>query len=114
MFRDRKYLDWLQTQHCVITWSRTSEYETVDPAHIGTAGRGLKSHDFECLPLIHHKHLAQSQGEMSQWALDLSNNHMALKEALNAWGMVHYLRYKLGAETNLEIIEKINEIIDAS
>lgn len=50
--KDRKYLDYLREQPCIITGLRSSEYDAVDPAHIGTAGKGLKTDD-EALPLLH-------------------------------------------------------------
>lgn len=60
--RDRKYLDYLREQPCFITGIRGA----VDPAHIGTAGKGIKSGDDEALPLQHAIHLMCHQyGEMS-------------------------------------------------
>jgi hypothetical protein len=38
----------------------------VDPAHIGTAGRGLKAPDFWALPVLHSIHAdMHARGEMS-------------------------------------------------
>ncbi len=61
MYRNRKYLDWLRTQRCLITGRYADESEAVDPCHIGTAGRGVKSPDNECLPLIHWVHQEMHQ-----------------------------------------------------
>lgn len=57
IIRDRKFLNYLRTQRCIFTGRRGSDVESVDPAHIGSAGRGIKSSDDEALPVIHSKHL---------------------------------------------------------
>jgi len=54
--RDRKYLDYLRTQPCLLTGVTGGDYEGVDPMHIGTRGKGLKSADDEAIPVIHHLH----------------------------------------------------------
>lgn len=60
--RDRKYLDWLRTQPCLIEGMRG---ENVEPCHISTMGKGIKSSDDECIPLFHHHHAkAHSLGEV--------------------------------------------------
>lgn len=64
--RDRKYLDWLRTQRCILTGHYGKEYYPVDPMHIGTRGRSLKSSDDEALPVFHELHLkAHQKGEVS-------------------------------------------------
>lgn len=66
VFRDRKYLDWLRGEPCILTGFRANEYEAVDPAHMGTLGRGIKSPDNEALPIRHSLHALASQiGEVS-------------------------------------------------
>ena len=66
MIRDRKYLDSLRSQPCILTGRRGDDYESVDPMHIGTAGKGLKSSDDEALPVTHSMHvLAHQKGEVS-------------------------------------------------
>jgi hypothetical protein len=65
MIRDRKYLDWLKTQRCILTGFFGSDFDAVDPAHIGTAGKGLKSPDNEALPILHSLHVeAHQKGEI--------------------------------------------------
>lgn len=65
-FRDRKWLDRVRDMPCIITGRRSSDAETVDPMHIGTAGKGLKAPDNEVLPVLHSYHaLAHSKGEMT-------------------------------------------------
>lgn len=54
--RDRKYLDWLRTQRCILSGLNASEYDAVDPMHVGTRGKGLKSSDDEALPVLHQLH----------------------------------------------------------
>lgn len=64
--RDRKYLDWLRDQPCILTGWRGSEHECVDPAHVGTRGKGLKSSDDEALPIRHSLHAkGHHTGEVS-------------------------------------------------
>ena len=66
MIRDKKYLKSLRSQTCILTGFRVDDYETVDPCHIGTAGKGLKSSDDEALPICHSLHLEGHQsGEIS-------------------------------------------------
>ena len=65
--RDRKYLDWVRTQACVVT-GRTGESE---PAHLrllGEGGMGMKPGDNLVLPLHHELHRRQStEGEGAVW-----------------------------------------------
>lgn len=64
-YRNRKYLDYLRTQRCIFTGSYGTDAEAVDPAHVGTAGKGLKSPDSEALPVLHSIHQEMhSRGEM--------------------------------------------------
>ena len=66
ILRDREYLDWLRTQPCILTGFHGTDDEGVDPAHIGTAGKGLKSPDDEALPIRHSLHAEGHQsGEVS-------------------------------------------------
>lgn len=64
--RDRAYLDWLRTQPCILTGFHATEFEAVDPCHIGTAGKGMKSPDNEALPIRHSLHVeGHSSGEVT-------------------------------------------------
>jgi len=65
--RDRKWLDYVRELRCLATGMiGHSEYETVDPAHLGTAGKSIKTGDDHVIPLIHHIHLAcHAHGEAS-------------------------------------------------
>lgn len=93
IIRDRKYLDWLKTQSCIITGQYGSDYEGIDPAHIGTAGKGLKSSDDEALPLLHSIHdECHRRGEMTVLRERLPNN--VLRAALRAYAREIYRRWK--------------------
>jgi hypothetical protein len=54
--RDPRYLKSQHDDRCTFTGALTTEQETVEPAHIGTAGMRLKSGDDETLPLCHTMH----------------------------------------------------------
>jgi len=56
VIRDRKYLDYLKTQSCLLTGFSATEDMAVDPMHIGTAGKGFKSSDDEAIPVVHYLH----------------------------------------------------------
>jgi len=78
VLRDRKYLDSVRSMPCIVTGLVTSDHETVDPAHIGTAGKGCKSADNHVLPLIHSEHLKQHAGEHSYWLSVFENDKYLL------------------------------------
>ncbi len=62
ILRDRKYLDWLREQPCLLT----GVHGMTEPAHIGTAGKSLKSPDDEAIPLSFILHREGHQkGEVS-------------------------------------------------
>lgn len=88
MIKDRKYLDWLRSQPCILTGQLGSEYESVVPAHIGTHGRGLKT-DNEALPMLNRLHQQGHQsGEISmirQHAPD-----WLLRDALRAYARMRH------------------------
>lgn len=91
--RDRKYLDYLRTQPCIVTGHRTTDYEGVDPAHIGTAGKSLKSGDDEALPLSHTIHdECHRRGEMTVLREKLPNN--VLRAALRALAREGYREWR--------------------
>ena len=88
--RDREYLDYLRTCSCVISGRRGDD---VDPAHIGTLGRGVKFHDWGALPLDHDLHMtAHQMGELSFWRENLSDDD--LRAALRAWAHEMYREWK--------------------
>lgn len=56
IIRDRRYLDYLRTQPCLLTGFSATEDMAVDPMHIGTLGKSIKSPDDECIPVVHYLH----------------------------------------------------------
>jgi hypothetical protein len=89
---DRKYLDFLQTEPCIICGLRTDENETVEPAHIGTYGKSMKSDD-EALPLRHRYHNSGHQsGEISMWRQNMPD--WLLRECLRAYARQLYAKWK--------------------
>lgn len=90
---DRRYLDWLRTQRCVITGQRGHDGETVDPMHIGTLGRGMKAHDFWALPVMHSLHAeAHEHGEATMLRKHLPDD--VLIAAVRAYAREMYERNK--------------------
>ena len=66
LIRDRKWLDELRNHRCLVTGQYALPDDPVEAAHIGTAGKGLKSSDNEAIPLLHSIHAACHQhGEIS-------------------------------------------------
>jgi len=94
MLRDRNYLDWLKGQSCVLTCLQGTEYNAIDPAHIGTAGKGLKSPDNEALPILHSIHSEMHQrGEMTVMLEYLSRNPRLLRDMARAYARECYQEY---------------------
>ncbi len=92
--RDRHYLDWVRTQPCIVTGHRGID---VDPAHIGTLGKGVKSPDDEVLPLSNALHReAHQTGEMSWLRANLPNG--VLRLALRAYAREMYQQYLYARE----------------
>lgn len=91
--RDREYLDHLRTQPCTFTCLSGSDSDAVDPMHIGTAGKGIKSSDDEAIPCLHSLHQKAHQvGEMSIIRKIMPN--WLLREALRAWAREEYKKWK--------------------
>lgn len=90
--RDRKYLDWLRDQPCILTNWRATEASAVDPMRIGTLGKGIKSSDDEALPVRHELHvMAHNQGEMTMFRKQAPD--WLLREALRAYAREFYRQY---------------------
>lgn len=88
---DRKYLNWLHTQPCIITGLLGSEYETIDPAHLGTR----RTHgDDEVLPVLHRFHgNGHQHSEARMWREHLPD--YVLIEALRALAREMYRKYRM-------------------
>ncbi len=66
ILRDPAYLKHLRTERCILTGQHATDDLAIDAAHIGTAGRGIKSPDNEALPIRHDLHSAMhAYGEIS-------------------------------------------------
>ena len=97
VLRDRRYLDWLREQPCIITGLCGSEQNSVDPAHIGTLGKGIKSPDNEALPLAHSLHLlAHQRGEISMFREKAPD--WLIRAALRAYARELYADWKAGTQ----------------
>lgn len=93
LLRDRKYLDHLRTQPCILTGMQPSEFSAVDPMHIGTAGKSLKSPDNEALPVSHTLHaLAHQSGEISMLRAAAPDD--VLRAAFRALARERYAKWK--------------------
>lgn len=93
ILRDRPYLDWLRTQPCLVTGWRATEYEAVDPCHIGQLGMGVKSPDDEAIPLKHSLHTdMHNRGEMT--VLRERAPDWLLRDAFRALARQMYTGYK--------------------
>jgi len=92
IIRDRAWLDYLHDQPCIITGLRGTEHETVDPAHIGTLGKGIKSSDDEVLPILHRYHQdGHQRGELRMWRQCIPDD--VLRSALRAYARELYQAY---------------------
>lgn len=90
--RDRKYLDWLHTQRCIITGLHS---ELIDPMHLGTRGKGLKSSDDEALPVHHNLHLeAHQKGEVAMLRKHAPDS--LIRDAFRALARAMYQEWKNG------------------
>lgn len=91
--RDQAWLDHLKERRCIITGLHGTDYDAVDPAHIGTLGRGIKSSDDEVLPILHRYHVMQPQmGEMTMWRKFVPDD--VLRAALRAYAREMYAEWK--------------------
>jgi len=92
--RDRKFLDWLREQPCLVTGRYGNpDIETVDPAHFrwGTnGGTSMKPSDYFANPLIHSEHDKQGRvGEEAYWLDVVNKNPRILQEFI-----AHALRWR--------------------
>lgn len=90
--RDRKYLDWLRDQPCLLTGRRATEQDAVDPVHIGTFGKAIKTDD-EAIPVLHSLHSeGHSGGEISMFRAHAPD--WLLRDALRAYARELYRGWK--------------------
>lgn len=93
IIRDKKYTTWLRTQRCVATGQYSNEYDAVEAAHIGTAGKGIKSSDDECLPMIHSEHMESHRGDASYWLRIFETDPHLMRLCLRAYARELYKEY---------------------
>ncbi len=93
--RDPEYLRAVRLMRCLVTGQRATESLSIDPAHIGTAGKGMKSPDNEVIPLRHDIHVACHQrGEIPVLRDVLPDD--VLRAALRALAREMYREWKDG------------------
>jgi hypothetical protein len=89
---DRTYLDYLRGERCILTGQYGNEFETVDPAHIGTYARGMKTDD-EALPILHRYHAEGHQhGEVSMLRKHAPDS--LIRDAFRAFARERYRDWK--------------------
>lgn len=93
--RDRKYLDWLRTQPCLLTGRIATQLDAVDPMHIGTAGKGLKSDD-EAIPVLHSLHMEGHNSPGEVYMLRKHAPNWLLREAFRALAREYYKEWRGG------------------
>ena len=89
--RDRNYLDAMRGMRCIFTGRKGHEdVETVDPAHVGTYGKGIKSSDAHALPVLHSIHLEMHQrGEMTVFRERLPDS--VLRDMIRNYAQQRYI-----------------------
>ena len=114
-FRSQKYMDFLKTQPCMVSGYEASEMggQAIDPAHLGTRGRGLKEHDFYCIPLKHDLHTAMDGNIQAFWMdvpglLASAPRHSDLARS---HALVQYLKWVTGIETDKELVEAVEDLV---
>jgi hypothetical protein len=92
--RDKAYLLHQRDQRCLVCGRESTDNLSVVAAHIGTAGRGLKSGDDETIPLCHYHHSQAHQfGETGYLLSQISST--IWREALRAWCREQYQQWAI-------------------
>jgi hypothetical protein len=64
--RDPAWLRELRNRPCLFTGQLANDQESVVPAHIGTAGKGVKAHDYWAIPVTNSVHQRMhNEGEIT-------------------------------------------------
>lgn len=93
IIRDPAYLIHLRSQPCLITGQRATEHESVVAAHLGTAGKGLKSSDDCAIPLLNRlHHQSHASGEVSMLRREAPD--WLIREAFRALARQYYAEWK--------------------
>ena len=89
---DPAWIRHLRSQPCVITGQVATEFESVVPVHIGTAGKAIKN-DAEALPILSSVHGRMHQeGEISTLR-ELAPNWL-IREAFRAYARQLYAEWR--------------------
>ena len=92
-FEDDAYRKFLRGERCIITGQFGTDADAVDPLHVGTLGKGVKSHDYWMLPVLHSLHQEGHQkGEISMFRKHLPDD--VLRAALRAYAKERYEEWK--------------------
>lgn len=93
MIRDKAYLLFLRSQPCLLTGFRADDNESVVAAHLGTAGKGLKSDDSCAIPLRDSLHRrGHNSGEVSM--LRTHAPDWLIREAFRSYARQMYAEWK--------------------
>ncbi len=88
---DRKYLDSLRDETCLLTGRYATDSDPVEPMHVGTAGKGIKN-DAEAIPVCHSLHAYGHQhGEIEM--LRAKAPAWLIREAFRAYARELYRRW---------------------
>lgn len=93
IIRDDKWIEFLKTEPDLLTGMRATEFDAVDPLHIGTLGKGIKSSDDEVLPILHSFHQKGHQsGEISMFRKYMPD--WLLRECLRLYARKMYAEWR--------------------
>ena len=93
VLRDPAYLIYLRGEPCLFTGLRAHDGESVVAAHIGTAGKGIKSGDDETLPIMHGLHMKMhNEGEVS--VLRAEAPDWLIREVFRSYAREMYASYR--------------------
>ena len=90
-YQNRKYLDWLKSQPCVICGMVPS-----DPAHQPSRwnGTGIKSPDTYCLPLCRRCHEREHRGHTTFWGQALMEpGEHNIREVIHSICLEYFTRF---------------------
>ena len=88
-FRDPAWIKRLHDMPCILTGWRGNDVEGVDPMHIGTLGKSIKSPDNQVLPVRHSLHAeGHANGEMTMFRKHMPD--WLLRAALRAYAEKFY------------------------
>lgn len=109
VFRDLAYMKAIASQAipCAITGLYGDDTRHVVPAHVGVAGKGIKSPDNEVIPMLDHLHRASHSqvgqgGDTTFWCEVFMKDPLLLRDVLKAYARERHAEYKSLAMEGLE------------